>query len=69
MDESALQERLRRIEQRQTLVLVLLIVPYLFVIGEFVGYWALSVGVFVIGVVVLALVAFTRRQGRKTVEG
>lgn len=69
MDESALQERLRRIEQRQTLVLSLLIVPYLFVIGEFVGYWALSVGVFVIGVVVLALVAFTRRQGRKTVEG
>jgi membrane-bound ClpP family serine protease len=69
MDESTLQDRLDRIEQRQYLMLVLLVVPYLFLLAEFVGYWIAGVVGVGIVVVVLALVAVDRRRDRNTVEG
>ena len=69
MDESTLQDRLRRIERRQYLMLVLLIVPYLFGIAEFVGYWIAGVAGVVVGIVVLALLAVDRRGDQFTVEG
>ena len=69
MDESALQDRLHRIEQRQYLMLVLLIVPYLFLIADFVGYWIAGVAGVGVGVVVLALLAVDRRRDRSTVDG
>ncbi|HKL30768.1 MAG TPA: hypothetical protein VJ898_16070 [Natrialbaceae archaeon] len=69
MDESALQDRLHRIEQRQYLMLVLLVVPYFFLIADFVGYWIAGVAGVGIGVVALALVAVDRRRNRNTVEG
>jgi len=69
MDESALQDRLHRIEQRQYLMLFLLVVPYFFLIADFVGYWIAGVAGVGIGVVALALVAVDRRRNRNTVEG
>ncbi|MFB6096389.1 MAG: hypothetical protein ABEJ74_03260 [Haloferacaceae archaeon] len=39
MDESALQDRLDRIEQRQYLVVALLVVPYLVAIAKVLGVW------------------------------
>jgi predicted PurR-regulated permease PerM len=69
MDESALQDRLHRIEQRQYLMLVLLILPYLVLVAEFVGYWIAGVAGVVVGIVVLALLAVTRRGDRRAVDG
>lgn len=69
MDEAALQDRLHRIERQQYLILVLLIVPYLFLVAEFVGYWIAGVTVSGVGVVVFALIAFSRREARSGVDG
>jgi hypothetical protein len=69
MDESALQDRLHRIEQRQYLVIALLVVPYFFLVADVVGYWIAGVTGVGIGVVVLALLAFDRRRDRSTVDG
>jgi hypothetical protein len=69
MDESALQDRLHRIEQRQYLVIALLVVPYFFLVADVVGYWIAGVAGVGIGVVVLALLAFDRRRDRSTVDG
>jgi hypothetical protein len=68
MDESALQDRLHRIEQRQYVVIALLIVPYCFLVADFVGYWIAGVVGVAIGIVALALVAIDRRSDRNAVE-
>lgn len=69
MDESALQDRLHRIEQRQYLMLVLLVVPYLFLLAEFVGYWIAGITGAGIALATFALIAVTRRRDRSPVEG
>jgi Flp pilus assembly protein TadB len=66
MDESAIQARLDRIERRQRLVLVLLVVPYLLGIAELVGVWVAGVLYLVVGLVVLAVVVVRRRRERNT---
>ena len=43
MDDSALQDRLTRIEQRQYLILVLLVVPYLLGIAQLLGFYVAGV--------------------------
>lgn len=64
MDESALQDRLDRIEQRQYLVLVLLVVPYLVGVAELVGYWVAGALYAASGLLLFALFVRSRRRGR-----
>lgn len=64
MDESALQDQLERIEQRQYLTLALLIIPYLLGIAELIGYWTAGVLGTAFGLVVLAMAVFHRRRSR-----
>jgi len=66
MDESAIQARLDRIERRQRLVLVLLVVPYLLGIAELVGVWIAGVLYTAVGLLVLATVVVRRRRRRNT---
>ena len=66
MDESALQARLDRIERRQRLVLVLLVVPYLVGIAELVGVWIAGVLYTAVGLLVLVTVVGRRRRRRNT---
>jgi len=66
MDESAIQARLDRIERRQRLVLVLLVVPYLLGIAELVGVWVAGVLYTAVGLLVLATVVVRRRRRRNT---
>jgi membrane protein required for beta-lactamase induction len=64
MDESNFQNQLYRIRQRQYLILVLLIIPYLLGIAELIGVWIASVLYTVFGLVVFATVVFYRRRSR-----
>ena len=64
MDDATLQNRLRRIEQRQYLVIVLLVVPYLVGVGELVGYWITAVVGASLAVVAFGLVVVSRRRRR-----
>ncbi|SFR60521.1 hypothetical protein [Halogeometricum limi] len=63
MDES-LQNRLRNIERRQNLLLVLLVVPYFFGLAELVGYWVAGVFAAACWTVVLVWVFVSRRRKR-----
>jgi type IV secretory pathway TrbD component len=49
-------------------VIALLIVPYCFLVADFVGYWIAGVVGVAIGIVALALVAIDRRSDRNAVE-
>jgi hypothetical protein len=64
MDDATLQNRLRRIEQRQSLVIALLVVPYLVGVGELVGYWITAVVVASLAAVAFGLVVISRRRRR-----
>lgn len=66
MDEAALQDRLRRIEHRQYLMLVLLVIPYLLGIAELIGVWIAGVLYAALGLVVFATVVVSRRRNRAT---
>jgi len=68
MDESALRDRLDRIERRQRLVLVLLAVPYLLGAAELFGYWRAGALGAVVGVVAFAAFVRARRRDRTAVE-
>ena len=64
MDESVLQERLYRIEQRQYLILILLVIPYLIALTEVVGFWIAIVLGTAFGLVAFAVVVIHRRRSR-----
>ncbi|WP_327051019.1 hypothetical protein [Halomicrococcus gelatinilyticus] len=66
MDESALRGRLDRIERRQRLVPVLLVVPYLVGIAELIGVWVAGVLYVAASLVVLVIVVVRRRRERNT---
>ena len=68
MDESALQDRLDRIERRQYLVLGLLVVPYLVVVAERIGYAVAGVLYTVLALIALVVVTISRRRNRETAE-
>jgi hypothetical protein len=68
MDESALRDRLDRIERRQRLVLVLLAVPYLLGAAELLGYWRAGALGAAVGVVAFAAFVRARRRDRNAVE-
>ena len=68
MDESALQDRLDRIERRQNLVLVLLVVPYLVVVADRIGYAVAGVLYTLLALITLAVVTASRRRNRETTE-
>jgi hypothetical protein len=68
MDESALQDRLDRLERRLTIVLALLVVPYLVAVGELLGYWTAGVLFTGLGVVAMVIVAIQRRRVRNATE-
>lgn len=67
MDESALQDRLDRIRQRQYLILILLIVPSLFRIAEQIGVWVAGALFIASSFILLVIVVFYRRRNRNTV--
>ena len=67
MDDSDLQNRLHRIEQRQHLILVLLVIPYLLGIAKLIGFWTAGALYTVLGLVVFVLIARSRRRSRNTV--
>lgn len=68
MDESALQERFRRIERLQYVVLALLVGLYGVGLGELFGYWI--TGVVGIGIAICALVTgIAIRRHRRTSVG
>ena len=64
MDESALQNRLSRIERRQRLTLVLLVVPYLIGIAYLIGVWVAGALYTVVGLLLFAAVVVSRRRDR-----
>ncbi|WP_436925366.1 hypothetical protein [Halosimplex amylolyticum] len=68
MDDAALRERLGRIERRQTLVLALLVPPYLLGAAELFGYWVTTVAATVLALVGFALVVVRRRRRPATTE-
>jgi hypothetical protein len=63
MDDAALQERLRRIERRQYLLVVLLGIPYLYAIADHVGFAVAGVLYAAIGIVTVgATIGYRRRK-------
>lgn len=68
MDDSALHGRLTRIEHRQRLVLVLLVVPYLLGIAEVVGYYVAGTLYTVLGVLGVTWGIARRRRRRDGAE-
>lgn len=62
VDYQPLQEQLHKIKQRQYLLLVLLVIPYLIGIAELVGYAVAGVLFAIIGVIVFGVVAAHRRR-------
>ncbi|MFD1513369.1 hypothetical protein [Halomarina rubra] len=62
MNDATLQDRLERIERRQNLVLVLLVVPYLLAAAEFVSYLTIGIAGTVALVVAYVGVAVSRRR-------
>jgi MYXO-CTERM domain-containing protein len=64
MDESDLRDRLERIERRQHLVLVVLVVPYLVGIAYVIGFPTAGVLYAAFGLVAFVLVAVRRRRSR-----
>lgn len=66
MDEPGLQDQLNKIKQRQYLILILLIIPYLLGIAELIGHAVAGVLYTVVGVLVFVAVAIRRRRIQKT---
>lgn len=64
MDDTALHERLRRIEHRQYLVLLLVGAPYLYIVADRVGFAVSGVLYVVGGVLVFGFVVASRRRNR-----
>ncbi|QLG61314.1 hypothetical protein [Halorarum salinum] len=67
MGESALQDRLARIERRQRILLVLLVVPYFVGLGEVLDYWV--AGVLGAACALVVLVVGVRRRRRTPAAG
>lgn len=68
MDESALRDRLDRIERRQRLALLLLAGPYLLGAAELLGYWRAGALGAVVGLVAFAAFVRARRRRRSAAE-
>jgi len=66
MDDPALQQRLRRIEQRQYLLIALLVVPYLYWLGDLVGFYVAAVLGVALGLFGFVAIAINRRRNRNT---
>lgn len=66
MAEVALQDQLSKIKQRQYLILILLIIPYLLGITELLGYAVAGVLYTIVGIIVFVVVAVHRRCTRNT---
>lgn len=65
MDDSALHRRLRRIEQRQYLLLLLIGIAYLVAGAELLGVWMTGLLGGAVGAAAFATVIYYRRQNRK----
>lgn len=68
MDESLLQNRLSQIEQRQYLIILLLIVPYFIGLAKLIGYVVTGLLVASFGFLAFVFVAISRRSKRNQVE-
>ena len=64
MDEPTLQERLRQIKHRQYLILILLIIPYLFVIADYIGYAVAGVLYTLLGIIGFGIIVVYQRRNR-----
>jgi len=62
MDDTALQERLRAIERKLSLVVALLVPPYLVGAAELFGYWRTAVVAVALALVGVALLVVRRRR-------
>ncbi|MHB9286797.1 hypothetical protein ACKVMT_07125 [Halobacteriales archaeon Cl-PHB] len=69
MDETALQANLSRIERRQRLMLILLVVPYVLLVAHLLGYWKVGVVVTAAGLAALAVGIGYRRRNRSGTGG
>lgn len=67
MDDAALQEQLRRIKHRQYLILLLLGVPYLYLVAEYMGFALAGVVYAVIGILSFGAFVVYRRRNRNVV--
>jgi len=68
MDESLLETRLSRIEQRQYLIILLLVIPYFIGLAELIGYPTTGVLATALAVVVFVVIAVSRRRNRSATE-
>ena len=66
MDESPLQTRLDRIERRQSVVLALLAVPYLYWFATRIGFWTAGALYAALALVGIAALIVSRRRNRTT---
>ncbi|MFW5896367.1 MAG: hypothetical protein ACOCUA_03185 [archaeon] len=68
MDEPALHEQLRQIKHRQYLIVILLVIPYLVIIAEYIGYAIAGVLYTLIGVIGFSILTVYRRGTRTAVR-
>lgn len=68
MDDAALQKQVRRIKHRQYLILLLLVIPYLYIVAEYIGFALAGVVYAVVGVFIIGVIVAYRRRNRTLVS-